>query len=69
MRLLQNIASGLLGRVAFTQGWLSAILGLLLHYFIATTAATIYILASRASRSPAIHSSSAHSMASLSTSS
>lgn len=47
MRLLQNIASGLLGRVAFTQGWLSAILGLLLHYFIATTAATIYILASR----------------------
>jgi len=46
-RLLQNIASGLLGRAAFTQGARSAILGLLLHYFIATTVATIYILASR----------------------
>jgi hypothetical protein len=47
IRLLQNIASGLLGRAAFTQGTRSAILGLLLHYFIATTVATIYILASR----------------------
>ncbi len=47
IRLLQNIASGLLGRVAFTRGVPSAILGLLLHYFIATTVATIYILASR----------------------
>lgn len=47
IRLLQNIASGLLGRVAFTQGASSAALGLLLHYFIATTVATIYIFASR----------------------
>jgi hypothetical protein len=47
IRLLQNIASGLLGRIAFTQGWLSAIFGLLLHYLIATTVATIYIFASR----------------------
>jgi uncharacterized membrane protein YagU involved in acid resistance len=46
-RLLQNIASSLLGRAAFAQGVRSAILGLLLHYFIATTVATIYILASR----------------------
>jgi hypothetical protein len=46
IRLLQNIASGLLGRASFTQGTRSAILGLLLHYFIATTVATIYIFAS-----------------------
>jgi hypothetical protein len=47
IRILQGIASGLLGRAAFTQGTRSAILGLLLHYFIATTVATIYIFASR----------------------
>jgi hypothetical protein len=47
VRILQGIASGLLGRAAFAQGGRSAILGLLLHYFIATTVATIYILASR----------------------
>jgi hypothetical protein len=46
-RLLQGIASGLLGRGSYAQGTRSAILGLLLHYFIATTAATIYIFASR----------------------
>jgi hypothetical protein len=46
-RILQGIASGLLGRAAFTQGIRSASLGLLLHYFIATTAAAIYIFASR----------------------
>lgn len=46
-RLLQGIASGLLGRASFTQGARSAVLGLLLHYFIATTVATIYIVASR----------------------
>jgi hypothetical protein len=46
-RILQSIASGLLGRTAFTQGTRSAVLGLLLHYCIATTVATIYILASR----------------------
>jgi hypothetical protein len=47
IRILQGIASGILGRAAFTQGTRSAILGLLLHYFIATTVATIYICASR----------------------
>jgi hypothetical protein len=46
-RLLQNIASGILGRAAFTQGASSAILGLFLHFFIATTVAAIYICASR----------------------
>jgi hypothetical protein len=46
-RILQGIASGILGRASFTQGTRSALLGLLLHYFIATTVATIYIFASR----------------------
>jgi len=47
VRLLQGIASGLLGRAAFSQGVRTAVLGLLLHYFIATTVATLYIFASR----------------------
>jgi hypothetical protein len=47
IRLLQGIAVGLIGRGAFTQGMRSALLGLLLHFFIATTWATIYIFASR----------------------
>src|SRR5271154_5642776 len=47
VRLLQNIASGILGRAAFAQGTRSAVLGLLLHFFIATTVASIYIFASR----------------------
>ena len=46
-RILQGIASGVLGRGAFTQGTHSALLGLLLHFFIATTWAAIYIFASR----------------------
>jgi hypothetical protein len=46
-RILQGIASGILGRASFTQGTHSAFLGLLLHYFIATTVATIYFIASR----------------------
>jgi uncharacterized membrane protein YagU involved in acid resistance len=47
IRILQGIASGVLGRAAFTQGTRSVLLGLLLHFFIATTWATIYICASR----------------------
>lgn len=47
IRILQGIASGLLGRAAFTQGSRSALLGVVLHFFIAFTAATVYLLASR----------------------
>ena len=47
VRILQGIAVGILGRVSFTQGMRSALLGLLLHFFIATIWATIYIFASR----------------------
>ena len=47
VRILQGIASGVLGRAAFSQGTQSVLLGLLLHFFIATTWAAIYIFASR----------------------
>jgi len=47
MRILQGIAYGLIGRSSYQMGMRSALLGLLLHFFIATTAATVYILASR----------------------
>jgi hypothetical protein len=47
IRILQGIASGLLGRAAFTQGHRSALLGVVLHFFIAFTAATVYLLTSR----------------------
>src|SRR5207247_7234063 len=45
--MLQGIASGILGRDAFTGGLLTAGLGLLCHFFIATSAAALYYLASR----------------------
>lgn len=45
-RILQGIAFGLIGPSSFTLGTLSVILGLLLHYVIATTVAAIYMLAS-----------------------
>jgi len=46
-RTLQSVASGLLGRAALQGGWESAGLGLLLHFFIALGAATVYYAASR----------------------
>ena len=48
MRLLQGIASGLLGPKAFDGGLATALLGLLCHFFIAFGAATVYFAASRA---------------------
>ena len=45
-RILQAIASGLLGRDAFTGGAWTAALGLGLHFFIATAAAAVYTVAS-----------------------
>lgn len=47
LRILQGIASGLLGRPAFSGGWRTAALGLALHFLIATTATAVYFLASR----------------------
>jgi hypothetical protein len=46
-RLLQAIASGLLGVAAFHGGWPTAILGAALHFFIAFTVATVFYVASR----------------------
>jgi hypothetical protein len=47
MRILQGIASGLLGSRAFRGEWAIAALGLALHFFIAFSAAAIYYAASR----------------------
>jgi hypothetical protein len=47
-RILQYIASGLLGReAAYGGGVATMALGLLLHYFIAFTVVAVYLLASR----------------------
>jgi hypothetical protein len=45
-RILQGIASGVLGRAAFNMGHRSALLGLFFHFFIAFSAATVFFLAS-----------------------
>src|SRR5260370_15735488 len=50
MRLLQGIASGLLGPKAFDGGLATALLGLLCHFFIAFSAATVYFVATPAFR-------------------
>jgi hypothetical protein len=46
MRVLHAIASGVLGRAAYEGGMPAAALGLALHFFIATSAATLFWLAS-----------------------
>jgi len=46
-RVLQSIASGLLGKDAFNGGFATAALGLVLHFFIAMTATAVYYAASR----------------------
>jgi hypothetical protein len=47
MRVLQSVASGLLGSPAFSGGALTAALGLVLHFFIAFWAAVIFYVASK----------------------
>jgi hypothetical protein len=47
VRLLQGIASGLLGPKAFDGGLATALLGLLCHFVIAFGAASVYFVASR----------------------
>ena len=46
-RILQGIASGVLGRAAFGTGDRSALLGLFFHFFIAFSATTVFLIASR----------------------
>lgn len=45
--IYQSVASGLLGKEAYRGGLATATLGLFLHFFIATTAAAVYVGASR----------------------
>jgi hypothetical protein len=47
VRILQSVASGLLGAPAFEGGAPTAALGLLLHFVIAFSATIVYVLASR----------------------
>jgi uncharacterized membrane protein YagU involved in acid resistance len=47
MRLLQGIASGLLGPKAFSGGLAAAMFGLLCHFLIAFGAAAVFLLATR----------------------
>ena len=45
IRILQSIASGWLGRAAFSGGWQTALLGVALHFFIAfAVVATCFFL-------------------------
>ena len=46
-RLLQTVASGVLGEAAYSAGVTAAALGLGLHFFIAYLLAGVYVLASR----------------------
>jgi hypothetical protein len=47
LRVFQFIASGLLGLRSFQEGWRSGALGVLLHFFIAISAAAAYYALSR----------------------
>ena len=47
IRLCQSVASGLLGPAAFDGGIKTALLGLALHFLIATVATAVFYLASR----------------------
>jgi len=47
IRILQGIASGLLGPKSFAGGWKTAALGAVCHFFIAFSAATVFYVASR----------------------
>ena len=46
-RIFQSVAAGLLGKASFTGGWGTAVLGLGLHFFIATTMSVTYYVVSR----------------------
>ena len=46
-RIFQSVAAGLLGESARQGGWATAVLGLALHYFIATSMSVTYYLVSR----------------------
>jgi len=45
--IYQSVAAGLLGRASYGGGLRTAALGMFLHFFIATTAAAVYVVAGR----------------------
>lgn len=47
VRVFHSVASGVFGADAFTGGAKTAVLGIVFHFIIATTAAAVYYLASR----------------------
>lgn len=47
LRLLQGIAYGLLGPQAFDGGWVTGMLGLACHFFVAFCASAVFYLAAR----------------------
>ena len=47
VQVMQSIASGLLGAAAFTGGARTAVLGVALHFFIATVVTAVFYFASR----------------------
>jgi hypothetical protein len=49
-RILQHIAGGILGARSMEMGWTSATLGLVIHFGIAFSAATVYYLGTRVMR-------------------
>jgi hypothetical protein len=46
-RIFQSVAAGLLGKASSSGGWPTALLGLALHFFIATTMSLTYFLVAR----------------------
>jgi hypothetical protein len=47
VRVMQSVASGLLGAASYTGGAKTAVLGVALHFLIATTATVVFYFASR----------------------
>jgi len=47
LKIFQGIASGIYGKASFEGGTRTMLIGLLLHYFIATCVVAVYFLASR----------------------
>jgi hypothetical protein len=50
VRVMQSIASGLLGAASYTSGAKTAVLGVALHFLIATVATAVFYFASRTLR-------------------
>lgn len=46
VRIFQSVAGGLLGSASFEGGWMTAVLGVFLHFLIAFIIAAVYYLAS-----------------------